>query len=141
MKSLFIDDPKEQRGIHCRFGMKSVIAEAHFDASRNMIAMLGGLRRILLAPPASCPNLYLLPLKHPSGRHSSIDWSNYTLTSHPLFAQVQGLEVILQPGDVLYLPTFWIHYIVSLTVNFQCNTRSGMSEENKRVMADCGFKT
>ena len=26
---------REQKGIHCRFGMRSVIAEAHFDGSRN----------------------------------------------------------------------------------------------------------
>ena len=34
-KSLFLVDPREQKGIHCRFGMRSVIAEAHFDGSRN----------------------------------------------------------------------------------------------------------
>lgn len=35
VKSMFIVDPGEQKGIHCRFGMRSVIAEAHFDGSRN----------------------------------------------------------------------------------------------------------
>lgn len=43
--SLFMVDPREQRGIHCRFGMRGVIAEAHFDGSRNAVVLLGGLRR------------------------------------------------------------------------------------------------
>jgi hypothetical protein len=29
-QSFFIVDPKEQRGIHCRFGMPGIIAEAHY---------------------------------------------------------------------------------------------------------------
>jgi hypothetical protein len=33
--TLYLGDPSEQKGIHCRFGMKGVIAENHFDASRN----------------------------------------------------------------------------------------------------------
>jgi hypothetical protein len=44
-KSLFIVDPAGQRGIHCRFGMRSVIAEAHFDGGRNSIVLFGGMRR------------------------------------------------------------------------------------------------
>jgi hypothetical protein len=41
-KQLFIVQPNQQRGIHCRFGMRNVIAEAHFDGSRNAIALIGG---------------------------------------------------------------------------------------------------
>ncbi len=37
----YIVDPKEVRGINCRFGMRGVIAANHFDMSRNMIAILG----------------------------------------------------------------------------------------------------
>lgn len=33
--TLYLGEPSEQKGIHCRFGMKGVIAENHFDASRN----------------------------------------------------------------------------------------------------------
>lgn len=37
----YIVDPREERGINCRFGMRGVIAANHFDMSRNMIAILG----------------------------------------------------------------------------------------------------
>lgn len=31
-------------------------------------------------------------------------------------------------GDVLYVPTYWLHYLVTLSdLSYQCNTRSGGS--------------
>jgi len=106
-ESLYIVKPKDQKGIHCRFGMKGVIAENHFDASRNMIALLGGERRYILSHPDECPNLALLPKEHPSGRHSAVDWSNPDLEHYPQFRNARSNEIVLQPGDVLYLPTNW----------------------------------
>lgn len=138
-ESLFMVEPSEQRGIHCRFGMRSVIAEAHFDGSRNMVAMIGGMRRWILTHPNQCSDMYMLPHNHPSGRHSSVDWSQPDYEKYPNFAKVKSNEVILQPGDFLYVPTDWIHYIVSLNVNYQCNTRSGKSNEFDKDIRRCGF--
>ena len=139
VKSLFIVDPREQRGIHCRFGMRSVIAEAHFDGSRNAVVMLGGLRRWILSHPDQCVNMHMLPSSHPSGRHSEVDWSKPDIEKFPNFAKLMGNEVILQPGDYLYVPTYWIHYIISLNVNFQCNTRSGTHSGYDSYIRSCGF--
>lgn len=139
VKSLFMVQPAEQRGIHCRFGMRSVIAEAHFDGSRNAVVEIGGMRRWILAHPNQCVNMHMLPHGHPSGRHSEVDWSNPDTEKFPNFKKIMGNEVILQPGDFLYVPTYWIHYIVSLNVNFQCNTRSGKSSEYDQFIRSCGF--
>lgn len=138
-KSLFIVDPRQQRGIHCRFGMRSVIAEAHFDGSRNAVAMIGGLRRWIMTHPDQCVNMHMLMNNHPSGRHSAVDWSKPDLEKFPNFAKVMGNEVILQPGDMLFVPTYWIHYIISLNVNMQCNTRSGAFTGYDRFIRSCGF--
>ena len=48
-------------------------------------------------------------------------------------------EVVLQAGDVLYLPRAWFHFIVSLDLNFQCNTRSGNSGPYSEPIHKCGF--
>jgi len=134
-ESVYIVEPKAQRGIHCRFGMRGVIAENHYDGSRNMVALLGGERRYILAHPDQCTPLYLLPKGHPSGRHSAVDWSNPDWEAFPDFAGARANEIVMQAGDVLYLPTFWFHYIISLEINFQCNTRSGI-EYSKKVFID-----
>ena len=139
-KSFFMVNPSKQRGIHCRFGMKSVIAECHYDASRNMVAMLGGLRRWILSHPKNCKSMYLLPMDHPSGRHSDVDWSSPDLYAYPNFPKTVANEIILKPGDVLYVPTSWFHYIVSLNVNYQCNTRSGRTVEYSKDLQKCGFQ-
>merc|ERR1711974_179324 len=73
-KSFFIVEPERHRGIHCRFGMRGVIAESHFDGGRNYIAMLKGHKRYILQPPEECKNTYLLQSGHPSARHTEINW-------------------------------------------------------------------
>jgi hypothetical protein len=151
--SIFIKDPRGQRGIHCRFGMSAVIAENHYDGSRNVIGLFGGRRRYVLSHPKNCDAMYLLPMGHPSGRHSgdacnfdpactdspnSVDWSNPDLARWPKFKNLLANEVIMAPGDFLYLPTHWFHYIISLGLNYQCNTRSGRGNEYSKTVRKCG---
>jgi hypothetical protein len=138
-KSLFIVEPSEQKGIHCRFGMRSVIAEAHFDGTRNSVVELAGMRRWIMTHPDQCKDMHMLTNAHPSGRHSAVDWSKPDLEKFPNFAKVKGNEVILRPGDFLFVPTYWIHYIVSLNVNIQCNTRSGRVPWFDKDLRACGF--
>lgn len=135
----YLVEPEKQKGIHCRFGMKGVIAENHFDLSRNAITVLGGQRRYILGDPSQCVNMNLLPRGHPSARHSAVDWSNPDLDNFPTFVKTHVNEVVLQPGDVLYLPTNWFHYIISLELNMQCNTRSGGEKINREYITECGF--
>ena len=136
---MYLVDPSRQKGIHCRFGMQGVTIANHYDNSRNAIVVLGGERRYVLSHPKHCPNLALYHRGHPSARHSEVDWSNPDLEAFPDFAKAKSNEIVLQAGDVLYLPTNWFHYIVSLGLNFQCNTRSGTDRASMDSMRHCGF--
>ena len=137
--SFYMVDPKEARGINCRFGMRGNTAENHFDSSRNFIALFGGERRYILSHPDQCLNLALYPKGHPSSRHSAVDWANPDLGTYPEFANAKVNEVVMQAGDVLYLPTNWFHHIVSLNTNFQCNARSGTTRNYHKHIRHCGF--
>ncbi|CAM9158065.1 unnamed protein product, partial [Phaeothamnion confervicola] len=136
---VFLKEPQNQRGVHCRFGMHGVIAEAHYDGSRNMVAMISGKRRWVLSHPRNCDAMYLLPLGHPSGRHSEVNWADPDLERFPDFHKLRVNEVLLRAGEVLFVPTSWIHYIVNLGVNAQCNSRSGRSADYAGDLAKCGF--
>jgi len=136
---LFIVDQRGARGIYCRFGMAGINAGAHFDGSRNFVAVLGGLRRYFISAPKNCVHMALLPKSHPSGRHSEIDWSKPDLTKYPNFPKAQASEVILAAGDLLYIPSGWIHYVMSLNTNWQCNARSGKGEGRASDVKQCGF--
>lgn len=140
--SLTVVKVNEHRGINCRFGMTGVTAEAHYDGHNNFIAVLGGQRRYILAHPSQCENMELYPIGHPSARHSRINWSNANYNwrdSERPFAQAQVNEVVLQAGDLLFLPTYWFHFIVSLNTNYQCNARSGESKMYESFISRCGF--
>jgi len=142
-------DGNQSRGIQCRFGTAGMVAETHFDNERNYVVMMGGARRFLLAHPRNCPSLYLYPQKHPLERHTRVDFANPPppppnnvndeQQQFPHFSNTTINEVVLQAGDVLYLPTYWFHHIISLTLNYQCNTRSGYSVEYDQTIYDCGF--
>mmetsp|Transcript_11984 Transcript_11984/g.34643 ORF Transcript_11984/g.34643 Transcript_11984/m.34643 type:complete len:469 (-) Transcript_11984:65-1471(-) len=135
----FMVDPKDERGVNCRFGMKGIIAETHYDFSRNFVFILKGQKRYVLAHPNQCKNMMLHPSGHPSARHSSIDWSNPDEWQTGNFPNGMVNEVVLQAGDALYLPTAWFHFIVSLNLNYQCNARSGITYENQEAITECGF--
>lgn len=138
-KNLYIVDESDTRGINCRFGMMGNTAAAHFDGSRNFIMLFGGERRYILSHPKNCKSLALYPRSHPSGRHSALDWSQPDLNRYPEFQNALGNEVVLQAGDVLYLPTHWFHFIVSLDLNWQCNARSGITDHYEDHILRCGF--
>ncbi len=139
-QSLFMVDPTQQRGIHCRFGMRSVIAEAHWDGERNVVVQLGGLRRWILAHPNQCEHMHMLMAGHPSSRHTAVDWSKPDLEKFPMFAKLVANEVILQPGDFLYVPMHWLHSITSININYQCNSRSGVDSTYDKDIKKCGFR-
>lgn len=99
-----------------------------------------GRRRYVMARPSECRHAYLLPKGHPSGRHSEIDWSRpVDPDKFPEWTNMMAFEVILEPGDVLYIPSYWLHYIISLGTNFQCNARSGHGAKWYDDVRTCGF--
>lgn len=139
---LFIRDAQDalSRGLRCRLGMRGIITEGHFDAGLNMIAMVRGAKRYILSPPSVCSCLGLLTTG-PSARHTKLDWSNISaLTEHEL--KCPATEVVVQAGNVLYVPSYWYHHIVSLDESVQCNVRSGVIlRDDVRIFLDqCGFR-
>ncbi|VEU35668.1 unnamed protein product [Pseudo-nitzschia multistriata] len=128
------------KALNCRFGMKGVMTTNHFDGERNFVTVLSGERRYILAHPRQCGNMALFPYGHPSARHSSVDWARPDLLAHPRFEAAEGNEVVLQAGDSLFLPSLWFHYIVSMSTNIQCNTRSGMDGRHVSDLDEsCGW--
>ena len=51
----------------------------------------------------------------------------------------ETVKVLLEAGDVLYLPSYWFHYIISTGTSAQCNTRSGAAIRGRDIIRECGF--
>ena len=41
------------------------------------------------------------------------------------FDKVDAIDTIVREGEILYIPSYWLHYIISLQYSIQCNSRSG----------------
>jgi len=111
-----------------------------------MVGMITGAKRYMLSPPKECSKLGIVASrKHPTYRHSLLNFGHINLlesddedaASMPkserewLEVSKSGLtiETILKAGEVLYIPSHWFHYIISLQKSAQCNVRSGPHED------------
>jgi hypothetical protein len=105
--SFWVPEPEQNRGIQCRLGMRGITAASHFDSGRNFVAIISGSKRYVLHPPSQCPNLGIIPFpKHPSFRHSSLDWADEDELQGSLGSAL-GAQTILSTGEILYIPSFW----------------------------------
>jgi len=91
----------------CRTGM-------HYDVTDNFYIQVRGRKRVLLASPAAWPYLYPYPLHHSLNRRSRVTASNPDVAKHPKFLKCRAMEVVLEPGDVLFIPAYWWHEVSSL---------------------------
>jgi ribosomal protein L16 Arg81 hydroxylase len=85
----------------------------HHDTANVLFGQLFGNKRLLLYPPFE---LELLHDMH-DGVYSSFDPEN---PDHEAFGALEGItskEVILEPGDVLFIPVGWWHLVRALDVS------------------------
>jgi hypothetical protein len=102
---------------------------------------LKGRKRYILNPPQACHTLGInVDTSHPSFRHSMVDWSNLAEAKRHNFNKAESIETIVNAGEVLYIPSYWFHYVISLEYNIQCNSRSGASEVSADVIKSCVSK-
>lgn len=95
-------------------GNQSLIA-AHFDFPNNFACNLCGTRVVTLFPPEQVDNLYIGPLDfNPAGPAISlVDPDAPDFDKYPKYQQAiaASVEFVLEPGDVLFIPSMWWHQI------------------------------
>lgn len=86
----------------------------HWDSYDNVMVQIRGRKRFLLWEPKYYEQLYIRPLGQQHDRQSPIDIASPDLEKYPQYAQAQALECILEPGEMLYIPLGWMHFVESL---------------------------
>jgi len=98
-------------------GPTGTVTPLHHDLTNNFMAQVVGRKRIRMISPAHQPYVY-------NHRHcfSKVDIDNVDEREFPLFSRVHIYDLILNPGELLFLPVGWWHQVValdtSITVTF-----------------------
>jgi lysine-specific demethylase 8 len=90
---------------------KNVISWLHYDKNglHNLNAQIQGQKRVLLFSPQFVSNYYLYPYTTELVNFSQINIINPDYNKHPLFKNARYYEGILEAGDILYIPAYWLH--------------------------------
>ncbi|KAG8513542.1 Bifunctional peptidase and arginyl-hydroxylase JMJD5 [Galemys pyrenaicus] len=108
---------EEEITINAWFGPKGTISPLHQDPQQNFLAQVMGRKYIRLYAPQESEALY------PHDTHllhntSQVDVEKPDLEKFPKFAEAPFQSCILSPGDVLFIPVKYWHYVRALDLSF-----------------------
>lgn len=110
----WIDKSDIRRATNLWFGGKGCISPLHFDTSHNFLAQIYGRKKLTLYSPGDRKYLYST-----ENNLSQIDMDEPE--AFPLFQHAHPHLIVLEPGDVLYLPFYWWHLVESLDMSISVN--------------------
>ena len=111
--------------------------QAHYDVLDNIFIQLHGEKQFHLWPPSDIMSLHFFPDAHSRSRKSQI---NNVLSPNakdhetfPFLKDVsEPLTFTLGPGDVLFIPSFWVHYVEVTSSEASVSINSFNEENTKR---------
>ena len=101
-------------------GPARTITPLHCDFDDNIFAQVWGRKRIFLAPPHHDEFLYVREA-NPMLFGSPFDPEAPDFERFPLARQAAPVEVIMAPGELLYVPAGWYHQVRALTFSLSVN--------------------
>src|SRR5690606_16747779 len=102
-------------------GPKNTITGFHADSVNNMLAQIMGKKLVILSSTKSNKKIYPSKKFDLGAVLSEVDLNNYDEKKHPEFKKVEFYSATLEPGDVLYIPKGWWHYVRSLDTSISVN--------------------
>ncbi|MBU2904274.1 cupin-like domain-containing protein [Arenibacter algicola] len=102
-------------------GPSGTISGLHWDSVNNMLAQLKGRKLVLLASPKFQKEMYISKKFDLGSTFSQVDINNLDENLFPKFKDVKFYQYTLEPGDVLFIPVGWWHYVKSLDVSISVN--------------------
>ncbi|UIR56128.1 cupin-like domain-containing protein [Sphingobacterium sp. SRCM116780] len=104
------------------FGGEGSATRNHFDIdmSHVFISQFQGSKRIWLFPNDQSDLLYKLPYNF----HSIANPKKSREEDYPGLKYIEGYEAVINPGDTLYMPAGWWHYIQYDTEGYSISVRA-----------------
>ncbi|NOK00899.1 MULTISPECIES: cupin-like domain-containing protein [Myxococcus] len=104
------------------FGPAGAFTSLHRDPSDNLLVQVLGRKRLTLFAPEDTPNLYAPWHENCSsgrclGGYSPVNVAQPDLERFPRLSRARGVDVLLGPGEILFIPIHWWHYVSSVDVS------------------------
>lgn len=103
------------------FGAKGIKVRIHqdMDMSNVLLTQFYGRKKVILVSPKYSELLYKLPLN----THALVDLDKPDYKKYPGLKYVTVQECVLEPGDALFMPSGYWHYITYLDGGFSVSYR------------------
>lgn len=106
--------------INAWFGPAGTVSPLHNDPPHNLLCQIMGKKYVRLYNP-DCSSLLYCNTEGILTNTSQVDVENPDLVKYPQFSGAPYKEAILNPGQMLYIPPLWWHFVKSLEVSFSVN--------------------
>lgn len=113
------------------FGGEGSSTRNHFDIdmSHVFISQFQGAKRIWLFPNNQSDLMYKLPYNF----HSIANPRKSSTDDYPGLKYVTGYEAVIKPGDTLYMPAGWWHYIQYETEGYSISVRALANSVSEKI--------
>lgn len=99
------------------YGPKGTVSPLHHDPKRNLLTQVIGEKKLFLFSPTDSENVY--PHEHELLNNTAqIDPRHPNLELYPKYKNATPYFCILKPGQMLYIPPKWWHFVESLSISF-----------------------
>ncbi|MEU4643557.1 cupin-like domain-containing protein [Micromonospora sp. NPDC023814] len=93
-------------------GPAGTVTALHHDNMNILLCQVMGRKHVRLVPSYQRPRVYPR-----GGTYSHVDAARPDLDQHPLYGQATVLAGVLEPGDALFVPAGWWHWVRALDIS------------------------
>jgi lysine-specific demethylase 8 len=112
---------KLKREGHLWLGPAGTVTPVHFDSAHNLLVQIYGRKKVILVPPTQSRQLYYPCLRLGHINYSPVDVEQPDFEKFPRFREATPLEFQLNPGEILFIPVRWWHYLRALDQTISLN--------------------
>ncbi len=102
-------------------GPAGTVTGYHADIGDNQLSQIVGRKFVKFVSPDQADRVYRTKKYDPNGIACAVDADAWDRAAHPRFADTDALYAVLEPGDSVFIPGGWFHYVRSLDASISVN--------------------